>query len=330
MTTLKDVAKLAGVSVSTASCALNGKKNVSEATRRKVLEAAKTLQYQKNGFAFQLKLGESKTIALIIDDLAGPYFSEFIKGVQDLSLENGYDLIACSSLGGVDSTALKFLTERRTDGVIVFAHHVQDEWLERTVQGHFPIVVVDRRLDHSSLICMDVDNEQGAYLAVKHLIDYGHERIGYVSGPVNSRNQWQRFSGYQRALREHGLSYQTKWTVNGHFRQDGGFWATKRLIDQGDLPSALFYANDEMALGGLRAFREHGIRVPGDISIVGFDDIELAQHVRPALTTIRQPKYEMGALAVDLLLQSLRGEATERYYTLSTELVVRQSTRKVK
>ncbi len=326
LATIKDVAKLAGVAVSTASIALNGKDKVSEDTKQKVLEAAKQLNYQKNGVAMDLKRSSTKTIALILNDLSGPFYSELIKGVQEVTIANGYDLIACSSLGGPDSTAVKFLKEKRVDGVIILASNVNDDIIETSQRKRFPIVLLDRYLEGDCLLNVHVDNEQGGYLATKHLLDQGHRKVAYISGSNHSVDNQNRFNGYKRALEEHGIPYEKKWNISGNFTRDGGYSATKTLIVQGDLPTGIFYANDEMAIGGLKAFKEKEIIVPNDISVIGFDDIQIAEYVSPPLTTVRQPKYEMGTLATHILFQALADEQlNQKYYKLSTELIIRKS-----
>ncbi|MNS08740.1 Ribose operon repressor [compost metagenome] len=329
MATIKDVAKLAGVALSTASYALNGDTKVAEKTRAKVLEAARQLNYRKNGFAMDLKRSRTNTIALILTDLSGPYYSELIRSIQDVALANGYDLIACSSMGGKDSTAVRFLRERRVDGAVVLAHNMTDEILMESAGDRFPIVVMDRELSGSGLINVRVDSEQGGYDATRYLIEAGHRTIAYISGPSNSSDNVLRYQGYLRAMREAGLEEKAKWRLSGNFVREGGYSATKMMMMQGELPSAVFYANDEMAIGGLKALQEGGISVPGDISVIGFDDIQLAEYVHPPLTTIRQPKQEAGSLAGHLLFQMLDGEEVNECYKLKIELVERESVRKV-
>lgn len=329
MATIKDVAKLAGVALSTASYALNGDIKVAEKTRAKVLEAARQLNYRKNGFAMDLKRSRTNTIALILTDLSGPYYSELIRSIQDVALANGYDLIACSSMGGKDSTAVRFLRERRVDGAVVLAHNMTDEILMESAGERFPIVVMDRELIGSGLINVRVDSEQGGYDATRHLIEAGHRTIAYISGPSNSSDNVLRYQGYLRAMHEAGLEEKAKWRLSGNFVREGGYNATKMMMMQGELPSAVFYANDEMAIGGLKALQEGRISVPGDISVIGFDDIQLAEYVHPPLTTIRQPKQEAGSLAGHLLFQMLDGEAVNDSYKLKIELVERESVRRL-
>jgi LacI family transcriptional regulator len=320
------VAKLAGVSLSTASCALNGDEKVKPSTRLKVLEAARQLNYQKNGFAVDLKKNSSKTIALILWDLSGPYYSELIQGVQEVALAHGYDLIACSSIGA-NSTGARFLREKRVDGAIVLSHNLGDEAILEAAREGFPIVLLDRRLDGNFITHVLVDNVQGGRTATEYLIRLGHTRIAMVCGPTNSYASRQRYEGFQQGMRAHGLEEQAKWVLYGKLNQNGGYHSAKTLIMQGDLPSAVFFANDEMAIGGMKAFRESGIRVPEDMSVIGFDDIDLAPYIVPPLTTIRQPKYEVGTLAAHIMFQALRGETVAKSYHLNIELIERSSCR---
>lgn len=330
MATIKDVAKLAGVALSTASYALSGDSRVSSKTRSKVLEAARQLNYRKNGFAMDLKRSRTKTIALILTDLSGPYYSELIRSVQEVALTNGYDLIACSSMGGRDSTAVKFLREKRADGAIILAPNIRDEVLIETSGPQFPIVVMDRPLCSEFLVNVLVDGEQGGYTATRYLLENGHRHVAYISGSSDSYDNHMRYQGYLRALAEAGLEEQSKWRLSGNFVREGGYNATKMMIMQGSLPTAVFYGNDEMAIGGLKAFEESGISVPDDVSVIGFDDIQLAEYVNPPLTTIRQPKSEAGSLAAHLLFQILGGESVKQSYMLTTEMMERASAGKSK
>lgn len=329
MATIKDVAKMAGVALSTASYALNGDSKVSPKTREKVLEAARSLNYRKNGFAMDLKRSRTNTIALILTDLSGPYYSELIRSVQEVALSHGYDLIACSSIGGKDSTAVRFLRENRADGAIVLAQNITDEILKASASTGFPIIVMDRKTSGQGLINILVDGEEGGYTATRYLIEKGHKTIAYISGPSNSFDNGLRYQGYKRALHEAGLEEKGKWRLSGGFTREGGYKATKMMLMQGELPSAVFYGNDEMAIGGQKAFEEAKISVPDDISIISFDDIQLAEYLTPPLTTIRQPMHELGSLAGHLLFQVLNGEEVNESFTLKTELIERNSVKPV-
>ncbi|WP_435923469.1 LacI family DNA-binding transcriptional regulator [Paenibacillus sp. DYY-L-2] len=329
MATIKDVAKLAGVALSTASYALSGDSKVSAKTREKVLEAARQLNYHKNGFAMDLKRSRTNTIALILTDLSGPYYSELIRSVQDVALSNGYDLVACSSMGGRESTAVKYLREKRVDGAIVLAQNITDEILLNAASASFPIIAMDRLTTGEGLISVVVDGELGGYKATRYLIDKGHRSIAYISGPANSYDNSVRYQGYLRAMHEAGLEEKAKWRLSGNFVRDGGYKATKMMLMQGEIPSAVFYGNDEMAIGGIKAMEEDGFSVPGDISVIGFDDIQLAEYVQPPLTTIRQPMYDSGSLAGHLLFQLLNDEQVNDSYKLKVELIERRSVQMV-
>lgn len=211
------------------------------------------------------------------------------------------------------------------DGAVVLAHNIDDDILVQSAGSRFPIIVMDRQLSGDHLVSVLVDGEQGGYLATRRLIRAGHENIAYISGPSNSYDNALRYQGYLRAMREAGLTEKSKWRLNGNFVREGGFSATKMMIMQGELPSAVFYGNDEMAIGGLKAFEESGISVPGDVSVIGFDDIQLSEYIQPPLTTIRQPKHEAGSLAGHLLFQMLNGESVNPSYTLTIDLVERGS-----
>jgi Transcriptional regulators len=328
MATIKDVAKMAGVSISTVSYALNDNPKVSKKTKQKVMEAARQLNYQKNGLASDLKKNSTRTIAIIVTDLAGPHYAELVKGIQEVTMSKGYDLLACSSVGEKTSTAVKFLTEKRVDGAIVLAHNISEEIILQSARKEFPIILLDRQVDSEFVVSIEVDNEQGCRMAAEYLIEQGHRDIAFISGNAISSLHVQRARGYESALRKHGLDGKSRLHQFGMFNQENGYSMTKMLIAQGNLPTAIMYANDEMAIGGLKAFREYGIKVPSDVSIVGFDDIELAQYVRPALTTVMQPKYERGALAAHLIFQILEGQETQNYYKLPTQLVLRDSVQK--
>lgn len=326
MATIKDVAKRAGVAISTASYALNGHDKIKGATRERVLQAAKELNYRKNGLARDLKMSKTNTIALILSDLVGPFYSELIRGVQELVLEKGYDLIVCSSYGDESSTAAKFLRETRVDGVILLAHNIKSDFIRESAREGFPIIVLDRYLtDNPHIVSINVNNHEGAYEATNYLIDKGKSSIAFISGPQVSADSHDRLAGYRQALKDRGLTYHSKWTINGKFTQEGGYQATQMLIHQGGIPDAIFYANDEMAIGGLDALKDHNISVPKEISIIGFDDIQIAAYLHPQLTTMRQPKYEIGKLASHVIFQILEGQDVKNYYSLSTEMIYRES-----
>lgn len=328
MITIKDVAKRAGVASSTVSCVLNGKDNVSELTRQKVLGAASELNYVKHGPASELKRKNTQTIGVMVHDMSSPYFSDLVPGIESAIKSHGYDLIVCSSMGGEKSTANRYIREKRIDGAIVIAQDIPDELLTEAAAREFPIVVMDRELTNEHIVNVLMDDEQGGYLATKYLIDQGHRTIAYINGPFNSDCNLLRYQGFLRAMSEADIEEKSEWRLSGQFCKESGYHAVKMLIEKG-LPSAVFFANDDMAIGGLEAFREHHISVPEQVSVVGFDNIHVSQYVSPPLTTFRQPKTDAGLLAGHLLIQMLNGEQVKSVFTLDIQCVERQSVRPV-
>jgi len=325
MVTIRDVAKKAGVSISTASYALNDSGPVSQETRQRVLKAAQELKYHPNANARHLRSSKTNTIGLIVSDLAGPFFSELIRGVQEKTLAADYDLMAISAIGGFDSTAAKFLKERRTDAIIIFAHNLDDGLIKSAARRDMPIVLIDRPIEGKYIINIKVDNFEGAYKATEYLISRGHEEIAYISGSEDSYDNKQRFEGYKAALEANGMKYNPDLIYRGNFVEAGGYAAAKLMISKGYVPRAIFAANDEMAIGAINAFGESGVKGGEDVAIIGFDDIRIARYVVPPLTTMRQPTYEIGCLAVNLVLRALAGDFPESKIMLPAELIIRRS-----
>ncbi|WDL96094.1 LacI family DNA-binding transcriptional regulator [Alicyclobacillus sp. ALC3] len=328
MSTIKDVAKAANVSLSTVSLALRSDPKVKESTRRRVLEVARELQYRPNGIARDLKTRKTDTICILLHDLGGPFYSELIRGVQEVAKSSGYNTIASGSLGGRNGSAVKLLSERRVDGAIVLAPDVEDEVIVQAAGEDLPIVVLDRELTGDFVYSVRVDNEQGGYQVTRHLLEMGNRRIVFVGGPADSFDAELRYRGYAKAMGEFSALVSKRFDYNGQFTEQGGYTVGKVLGAQPELPDAIFASNDEMALGILRAFEEKGIRVPDDVALAGFDNIRIAEYVRPPLTTVQQPMYEMGAVAAQLLLQALSGSKALGSVRLATNLVARQSSQR--
>ncbi|HEY8348012.1 MAG TPA: LacI family DNA-binding transcriptional regulator [Symbiobacteriaceae bacterium] len=325
MTTIRDVARLAGVAPSTASMALNDHPRISTETKMKVLAAARELNYQPNAMARGLKSRRTESVGLILTDIAGPFYSELIKGVEDVAIERGYQLVISSAHSGREESARRLLAERRTDGLIVLAPNLKDADLAAVASPEFPLVLLDRHLCAPGISCIRVDNVAAASEAVSHLINLGYRSILYVSGPQLSTDNQERLLGFRQALERAGLPFSPDLVVPGDFTEEGGRRAARWILDRPTLPDAVFAANDEMAIGVMEVFLDRGIRIPEDVALVGFDDIRLAAYVRPALTTVRQFKYELGQRAATLLFAMLDGTSEARAERISTELVIRES-----
>jgi LacI family transcriptional regulator len=325
MPTIKDVAKRAGVAVSTASYALNNRPEIRKETREKVLQAAQELNYRPSGIARDLRKTKTETVGLLLPNLYGPFYSELIQAVEEVVFSNGYHLIAGSSHGGDKSTAMKFLQEKRSDGVLVFAQDLSNEVLRQIAAKDFPIILLGQELAGDYIWSISVNTRQGAYNLVNHLIKLNYTTIGFLSGPTRTQDNRDRFDGYQQALQEHNMSVPQQWVVQGHFIMEGGYHAAQTLLLQKDLPQAIVAANDEMAIGAMRAFQDAGLRIPEDIAIAGFDDIVLSRYISPKLTTVRQPIKQMANLATHMLFQALNGNFSIENARLEAELVIRES-----
>ena len=330
--TIQDVAKKARVSVTTVSRVLNESPAVRPGTRESVLRAIKELGYSPNLLARSLKNRTSHTVGLVVDNIANPFFAEIAKGIEDLASSRGYSLFLCNTdqsfSRGLNHLAV--LQKRGVDGIIYSSVGLDAEGvLPARIQalhkdGVATVLIGQRAAGLPSNVVL-TDDEQGAYQAVTHLIGLGHRRIAYVGGPDTYVNRL-RHAGYERACRDHGLAIDPALAVRSNFRVEGGQAATKDLLHDPVRPTAVFLANDLMAIGALQAARQAGLRVPQDLAVVGFDDISLASYLDPPLTTVRLPKYELGQQAMAKLLQIMAGESPGREVILPTELVVRRST----
>lgn len=328
--TIRDVAKKARVSVTTVSRVLNGSPAVRPQTKEWVLRVIKELGYSPNLLARSLKNRTSHTIGLVVDNIANPFFAEMAKGIEDLAGSKGYSLFLCNTdqsfRRGLDH--LTVLENRGVDGIIYASIALDTEGVLqdriRALQKNGVAAVLGRRVPGLESNAILTDDEEGAYQAVTHLIRLGHRRIAYVGGPDTLPNR-ERKKGYERACREHGLAIDPGLMVTSNFRVEGGLEATKALLSTPDRPTAVFMGNDLMAIGAVQAAKQAGLRVPQDLAIVGFDDISLASHLDPPLTTVRMPKYELGRQAMAKLLQIMAGESPGEEVILPTELVVRRS-----
>jgi LacI family transcriptional regulator len=328
--TLKDVAELAGVDVSTASRVLNGAGfRVREDTRQRVLAAARELGYQPNALARSLRIGRSNLIALLVPDITNPFFAELSKGAEDATSSYGYSLILCNTedRGDTEEEYLRALRERQIDGFLLATGHAGDIAARRLIDANYPVVLVNRRMRGVRTGYVVADDAPGARQAVSHLISIGHRRIAHITGYPHADTAVRRREAYLATMAAHGLGdIARELTVEGDFTLKAGQQAMERLLSLPEPPTAVFAANDMMALGALSTAREHGVRVPKDLALVGFNDIVLARLNSPTLTTVRTPIYEMGALAAQMLVKRVRGEdLSPAGIVLKSELVVRES-----
>lgn len=331
MTSIRDVAQRAGVSVATVSNSINRPDRVSATTRDRVLSAIDELGYVRSESARQLRAGNSRMIALLVLDMANPFFVDVAKGVEDAAGEQGLGVMLCNSNQDENAEALYFslFAEQRVRGVLVTPTDVSGGTLDSFRRHGIPSVLVDRVLDKMQGCSVSVDDVTGGSLAVRHLIEAGHTKIAYVSGPGHLAQVRDRHTGAVSALREAGLTGEDLIVLEAKSLDVGsGRDAGSRLLGLPDRPTAVFCANDLLALGVLQAMFAAGVRVPEQIALVGYDDIEFASAAAVPLTSVRQPAFRIGRRAAELLLDETSEEGLSHSHqrvVYEPELVVRSS-----
>ena len=331
MVTVRDVARRAGVSSSTVSHVLNRTRFVSDELCERVVTAMRELEYHPNAAARMLSLKRSNAIGLIVSDIRNPFFASVARGVEDVAQENGYTVVLCNSDENLlkESACLKALQSRQVDGVLLASAGAAGEQVGRLVHAGYPIILVDRDLPDLALPAVLLDNEGAAYGAVRHLIDRGHRRIGMLSGRASISTTIERVAGYHRALCEAGLELDAELVISGESTSEGGAAATSTLLDLDSPPTALFSGNNLMSIGALHAIASHGLSVPEDVAVVGFDDFPFpwSDAFRPHLTTIAQPTYELGRRAAEMLVDALSTSSPPGPHrvVLDGKLVIRES-----
>jgi LacI family transcriptional regulator len=328
MWTIKDVAREAGVSAATVSRVLNGTR-VDPALEARVREAIERLDYRPSGVARSLRTQRSSVWGLVIAEVRNPFYTDLIRAVEDVTQGAGYFVVVCNTDHSVEKEARYFeliATERMAGAIVAPSSSSRTDLAPLVGQG-VPVVLVDRELaDGEPVDTVLVDNRAGALEAVRHLLASGYRRIACVSGPSDTTTGSQRLAGYAAALAEAGMPVADELVREADFRDGGGYEAATALLALVDPPDALFVANNQMTLGALRAVSERGLRMPEQLGLVGFDDMPWAPLVRPPLTTVAQPIYELGRETAGLLLRRIAGEAFEpRVITLRPTLRVRGS-----
>lgn len=330
MATIRDVARQAAVSVSTVSLVFSQPHRVAEKTRLRIQKTAEDLGYRPNGTARDLRNRKTNTIAVLLHNLSGPFYSELIRGVEEVADTLGFTTIAAGCSRNKGQGSIRLLHEARVDGAIVLDPSIESLDLLRYADKSLPVVVLDRPLswDFKSpyITAVAADNELGGYLAGQHLIARGYRRFGFIAGPVDSEDSRLRHMGFYRALHGAAVDTVTLPVVHSDFTEPGGMRAMAALLDKGWGLDAVFAANDEMAIGALHVLEERHIKVPDAMAVMGFDDIRLARYVTPPLSTIHQPMYELGQSAMRTLEKALAGDTGISVPALPVTLVVRAST----
>ncbi|MBN3523115.1 LacI family DNA-binding transcriptional regulator [Paenibacillus apiarius] len=321
-----DVAKKAGLSVVTVSRVLNNASTVREKNRQKVLQAMKELDYHPNAAARSLAKGKTGVIGMIVTTLQDSYLDNIVQTVSVLLRDHGYYLALSVANHPLEEGAGSYLIqEDRVDGLLILAAVDEEPYVMELKKRKIPFVLIDNQKNHPAVSSVTVDNFKGGYEAAKHLIDLGHRSIAHIQGPPYFLSATERERGFMQALKEEGLE---PFSLEpGEFTIQSGYEVVQKWLAQGDLPTGLFAADDFTAIGAVNALRQAGLRIPDDISVIGYDDQALASELRPRLTTIRQPAVQMGKMAVDVLMKQING-VNKRSTTLklNPEIIVREST----
>lgn len=331
--TLRDVASAAGVTLATASRSMTGAYGVHPETRQRVLAAAASIHYKPNRFARALVTGRSNVIGLVVSDVRNAYFAEVARGAEDAAYAAGRDLVLCNSdmdpvrqMRYIDS-----LLERRVEGIVMnSALNLSRKEQDFLAESKVPVVLLYKPKEKTPFSTVSTDGERGGELAARHLLEHGHRRIAFLSGPRHHANLSRRALGFAEYVRKSGADASVLM-IHGTHSLSGGYTMAKSMFLKLNGITAIATANDAIALGVMKAALESGIQIPRDVSLIGFDDIEIASLVHPPLTTIRQPKYEIGAAAVEILLRLSAGkDRLAEHRVFSVDLVERASVRNLR
>jgi LacI family transcriptional regulator len=329
MVTIKDVAREAGVSIGTASQALRTNPAVREETRRRVAAVARRLRYQPSALARGLVTRRTQSIGLLISDIANPFFIRAVRAVEDVAHENGYNVILCNTDEdpAKETQYLRVLMEKRVDGIILATTAGSLQAVRDVRWRRIPLVLFDRELPRLSTDTVKVDSVLGGRLATDYLLSLGHTRIAIIHGPVVRSTGAERLQGYLDALRAAGVRQDPALIREGNFKQDSGRDLARKLLNISPPPTALFCTNNLMTVGALQTLQERDVRIPADLSLVGYDDMEWWTLTHPPLTTVGQPVYDLGREAMRLLLGQIETDGRQRpqRVILKPELLTRES-----
>jgi LacI family transcriptional regulator len=324
-----DVAAKAGVSPATVSRVLNQNAAVTPKTKERVMLAIEQLGYHPNANAKNLRSQRSMTICVIVPDINNSYFSEIIKGIENMAYANKYKVIICDAQNQRERELeyLNLLVNRTIDGAILIASLLKDDEIRQIADKGYLIGLVGRCIEHENIPCIYTDNVKFSREVIQHLTELGHREIVFISGYADAVDSYERLEGYLKALRENEIPFRPEWIENGNFNEEGGYEAMKRLFAKNIPFTAVYAANDEMALGVYKACAEYGIRIPQQLSVVGVDNNRISKYITPSLSTVNQPKYAMGAILAEKMLDQLNSNqfSDKRVFKVDSELILRQS-----
>jgi LacI family transcriptional regulator len=328
--TIYDVAREANVSMATVSRVVNGNPNVKPSTRKKVLEAIERLGYRPNAVARGLASKKTTTVGVIIPDISSIFFAELARGIEDIATMYKYNIILSNSDQNKEKELhlLNTMLAKQVDGILFMGGTITEEHVNEFQKSPVPIVLAATIESNNTIPSVNIDYEQAAFEAVTYLVEKGNKRVAYVTGPTDDPINQKKLAGYRRALETHGIAYDEELVIEGDNSYDSGIEAYEKIAELVEQPTAVFAGTDEMALGIIHSAQDHGVRVPDQLEVVGFDNTRLATMVRPRLTTVVQPMYDIGAVAMRLLTKYMNKEQVENHIVvLPHRIEYRESTK---
>jgi LacI family transcriptional regulator len=330
--TIKDVAKYTGLSIATISKYINGG-NVLEKNKIVIEEAIKALNFRVNEMARGLKTNKSRTVGILIPDLKSIFFTSIVSNIENILIKQGYSTIICDYKGDLElqQQKLQFLINKMVDGIVLMPLGNEDKSIQAVLQDGIPIVLIDRVLKEIECDVVLVDNLNGAYDAVEQFIMKGHKRIGIIVGPENIYTAQERLKGYYRVHEDYNMPIYEELIKHGDYQIESGYKLLNQLLDMKNPPSAIFVTNYEMTLGAIMAINERNVVVPEQLSLIGFDNLQMAKIVKPPLSIVMQPMDAIGEIAADILLKRLSGDMGNfpARFRLKTELMMKESVRNI-
>jgi LacI family transcriptional regulator len=327
--TIRDIAKAANVSINTVSRALNNKGDVNKETRIRIERVARELNYVPNQLARSLHHKRTGTIGVVVTDNSNPFYARLIKGIEDYASGAGYNIILCNSDEDAqkETAALKILKEKQVDGILITPTRTSDAFLSELGGYHKPFILVNRSTDEADVDYVKTDNVRGAKMAIQRLLGLGRRKLWYLGGPQRISSAVERLKGCMEALREAGLPPESLRVIETSLHMEDGYACAVAAMKENGKPDGLFAYSDILAIAAMKALRETGLRIPSDVAVIGYDDIEISQYLEISLTTVRQQRYEIGWKSAEVLIDKLRDREGHKtaHIVYTPELVVRDS-----
>lgn len=329
--TIDDIAREAGVSTATVSYVINNNEKVGPETRKKVLQIIEKRDYHPNSSARNLARKKTEVLGLIVPEVTGVFYADIVQGVEDAAFQNNFTLYlgTTNAKKEREKMMIDHFSGNRVDGLILTTYFINKNYIKELKNRDLDFVFIGNPVKDDSVSTVVVDNFSSGYRAAEHLINLGHKKIAFIKGDPNSWDAEERFAGFKAVMNNYDLEINNDYIKTGNYQQEEGYKAAQELFNLEVKPTAVFASNDQMAMGVYKAAQENNIKIPEQLSVVGFDDIAAASHLNPPLTTVNQPTYRMGQKAVEILIKKIKGQkVSEENIVFETEFIKRNSSQK--